>query len=790
MSKATTRDLTFTQNRELSWLKFNERVLAEAADTSVPLIERFRFVSIFTSNLDEFFMVRVGSLMDLNVIAPNDVENKSGETPAEQLEAVYAAVRPLIERRDKIYKALNAALAASGVTDVSYDALSDSQRAFVRDYYKENIRPLLSPQIIDRSHPFPHLKNKALYAAALLGKQGKQTLGIVDIPSSLPRLIMLPGDGVQFIRVEEVVAAQLKKTFKIYEVTEHAVVSVTRNADISLDEERYDDDDDYLTYMSRLLKKRDRLAPVRLEVQGKAPNLAKVLMEFLKLDARQVYTSECPLTLNYAYQLDKCPPYMYDAPHAPVYPDYLNKDQPIWDQVAQRDVLLFYPYQSIQPFLDLLRQSAEDPNVISIKITIYRLAHNSAIAKALCAAAENGKEVTVLMELRARFDEQNNIDWTRELEEAGCRILYGPHNCKCHAKICLITRRDRNGLKYVTQIGTGNYNEKTSTLYTDFCMMTADPNLARDAISFFESMLIGDLSGEYERLMVAPNAMKDRILALIDGEIAKGPEGRIRIKANSVTERDLIDKLSEASCAGVKIDLVIRGICCLVPGVPGKTENITVTSVIGRFLEHSRIYAFGTGDDMQIYLSSADVMTRNQVRRVEIAAPVRSAELKEFLSEYLDRILADNTKAWRLGSDGIYKRLTPAQGEEPLTVQGWYLDHPIHFQPSVKPRQSLKSRLQGCGSDSRQKATGAAGRNRLPRWLFASCALMGPITPASHTCCSPSRSAGRRGRRTSRRTRSACPWSRTPAPAFRSWPPRAARCSPSPHRSGWQACST
>ena len=694
MSKATTRDLSFTQNRELSWLKFNERVLAEAADTTVPLIERLRFVSIFTSNLDEFFMVRAGSLLDLSMIAPDDMENKSGLTPAEQLDAIYAAVRPLVERRDKIYKSLSAALAASGVTEVAYEALSDEQRAFVREYYKENIRPLLSPQVIDRSHPFPHLKNKALYAAALLVSHGKQTLGIVDIPSSLPRLLMLPGDGIQYIRMEAIVAAHLKKTFKIYDVAEHAVIAVTRNADISLDEERYDDDDDYLNYMSRLLKKRDRLSPVRLEVQGKAQNLTKVLMEFLKLDARQVYHCECPLTLSYAYQLDKCPSYMYDPPHTPVYPDYLDKDRPIWDQVKQRDVLLFYPYQSIQPFLDLLRQSAADPNVLSIKITIYRLAHNSAIAKALCDAAENGKEVTVLMELRARFDEQNNIDWTRELEEAGCRILYGPHNCKCHAKICLITRKERNGLSYITQIGTGNYNEKTSTLYTDFCMMTADPNIARDGISFFESMLIGDLSGEYERLLVAPNAMKDRILSLIDEQIALGAAGRIRIKANSVTERDLIDKLSEASCAGVKVDLIIRGICCLVPGVPGKTENITVTSVIGRFLEHSRIYAFGDGDGQKIYLSSADVMTRNQVRRVEIGCPVQSEELKRFLSDYLDRVLADNTKAWRQHSDGTYTRLTPENGAEPITVQGWYLEHPIEFTPSEKPKQSLKSRLR------------------------------------------------------------------------------------------------
>jgi polyphosphate kinase len=365
----------------------------------------------------------------------------------------------------------------------------------------------------------------------------------------------------------------------------------------------------------------------------------------------------------------------------------------MWDQIVQRDVLLFYPYQSMQPFLDLLRQSAKDPNEASIKITIYRLARNSAIAKALCAAAENGKEVTVLMELRARFDEQNNIDWALELEEAGCRIIYGPENLKCHAKLCLITRRERGGLGYIAQVGTGNYNEKTSTLYTDFCMMTADPVITRDAVNFFENMLIGNSAGEYEKLLVAPFAMKDRIMAMIDEQIARGSEGRVRVKANSVTDRELIDKLSEASCAGVKVELVIRGICCLLPGVPGKTENITVISVVGRFLEHSRIYAFGDGPEMKLYLSSADFMTRNQDRRVEVGGPVCSPELKKFLQEYLELLLADNTRAWRLDAEGIYTRLRP-DGAVPIDVQAWYLTHPIEFEKSAQPKESLRNRLR------------------------------------------------------------------------------------------------
>ena len=730
---AKQRDLSYTQNRELSWLKFNERVLAQATDPSVPLMERMRFVSIFTSNLDEFFMVRVGSLIDMDMLAPEERDNKSGMTPREQVSAICAAVRPLIRRRDAIFKEVNGALDNAGVTEASFDALTPGQKAYVQEYYKENIRPLLSPQVIDRSHPFPHLRNKALYAAALLtpsaaggkasaggksaagGKDkasagGKSAaggkdkaapaaklgavLGIVDVPVMLPRVIPLPGSGVRYIRTEAVIAAHLKKIFKIYDVAEQAVISITRNADISLSEERYDEENpDFLNYMRRLLKKRDRLAPVRLELEGKAPRLAKRLCEFLKLESERVYTSQCPLKLDYIDQIDKIPGALFYPPHAPATPDYLSAEMPMWEQIAQRDIMLFYPYQSMQPFIDLLRQSAKDPAVASIKITIYRLARNSAIVKALCAAAENGKEVTVLMELRARFDEQNNIDWTLELEEAGCRIIYGPENLKCHAKLCLITRRERGGMAYVVQVGTGNYNEKTSKLYTDFSMMTADPVIARDAVNFFDNMLIGNSAGEYEKLLVAPYAMKSRIFELIDGQIARGGEGRVRVKVNSVTDRELIDKLSQASCAGVRVDLIVRGICCLTPGVPGKTENITVTSVVGRFLEHSRIYCFGEGQEAAIYLCSADFMTRNQDRRVEVGGPVRSPELRAFLEEYLERILADNTRAWRQQSDGTYVRLTPGENT-PIDVQAWYMEHPIQFAGSVRPRVTLAQKLR------------------------------------------------------------------------------------------------
>ena len=696
MHKTHFRDLSYTQNRELSWLKFNERVLEEAEDKSVPLIERLRFISIFTSNLDEFFMVRVGSLHDLEVMTPDDIENKSGMTPTQQLNAVFEAVRPLIVRRDHIYREVMGELAAKGVSEIAYEALTDSQKAYVVDYYKTNIRPMLSPQIIDRSHPFPHLKNKELYAAALLSAKGKDPLlGIVDVPAGVPPIIVLPGAPMRFVRTEAVVAGHLKKIFKIYVVEEEAVISVTRNADISLDEEKFDEDNpDFLNYMTMLLRKRDRLGPVRLELQGNAPRLAKMLANSLKLDQKQVYSCACPLKLKFAYALDKCAPELYCRPYAPVWPDYIDRNMPVWDQVMQRDIMLMYPYQSIQPFLDLLKQSANDPNVVSIKITIYRLANNSAIAKSLIEAAENGKEVTVLMELRARFDEQNNIDWSREMEEAGCRIIYGPDHCKCHAKICLITRREKNGFSYITQIGTGNYNEKTSSLYTDFCMMTADEGVAQDAVAFFQNMLIGSLVGEYEKLLVAPNSMKNRLMMMIDEEIAKAEEGRIIIKANSITERDLIDKLSEASCAGVKIDLIIRGICCIVPGVPGKTENINVISIVGRFLEHSRIYSFGRGNDRRLYMSSADIMTRNQTRRVEIACPVTSPEIKQMMGDYIDRLLADNTKARKLLNDGNYIRLVPGENA-PLNAQEYYMEHPVQLKATVLPKKTFAQKLFG-----------------------------------------------------------------------------------------------
>lgn len=685
-------DLSYTQDRELSWLKFDQRVLEEAADESVPLMERLRFLSIFTSNLDEFFMVRVGSLVDLHLVAPDALDNKGGRTPAQQLSMIYAAVEPMIRRRDSVYAQVSAALAERGVEDIPYEKLKGEDRDYVRSVYRSSIRPLLSPQIIDPSHPFPHLKNKVLYAAAILNDGHHDRLGIVGVPEAVDPIIVLPGRSGAFVRTESVIAAHLRKIFKIYHLTEQAVVAVTRNADIAYDE-RFDEEDlDLRSHMTRLLRRRERLAPVRLEMQGEAPALRAELLRRLKLDAAQSYVCACPLTLGYAYQLSGLSPALYDPPFAPAWPDYLSRSVPMWRQIEQRDVLLFYPYHSMQPFLELLKESAADPAVLSIQITVYRLARKSAVIKHLCAAAENGKAVTVLVELRARFDEKNNIGWARELEEAGCRILYGPADYKCHAKLCLITRREKGGLRYITQVGTGNYNEKTAGIYTDFCLMTADPAIGADAVSFFQNMLISDLRGSYQRLLVAPVSLKQTLLRLIDAEIARGSRGRIILKTNSVTERELIDKLSQASRAGVRVDLIVRGICCLVPGIPGKTDNITVTSVVGRFLEHSRIYCFGEGALRQIYLSSADIMTRNQVRRVEVACPVQSREVADFLGNYLERILADNVKARRLLSDGTYVAC-PAEGER-VSVQQYYLDHPPVLSPTREYRPGPAERLK------------------------------------------------------------------------------------------------
>ena len=694
-------DLSYTQNRELSWLKFNKRVLEEATDPSVPLMERLKFLAIFSNNLDEFFMVRVGSLMDMAIMTPGEIDNKSGETPSEQLLAIFEAVKPLIQFRDEVYSSLYHELASQGIADVKYADLSKSEKKTVDNHYRMYIAPVLSPQIIDKSHPFPHLRNKALYAAAVLKSGDRELLGIIGVPDTAGPIFMINKTG-KFIRTEEIISAHIKDYFGSYKPESHAIISVTRNADLTIDEENYDEENyddnghDYRSYMAALLKKRDRLAPVRLEIQGNKKNrLAQLLATRLGLAENQIYYSNCPLKTGYIFGLNGFDKSLYYDPFSPARPSFVAENRSIISQIFSRDILLFYPYHSMQTFIDLLKEAAENPRVVSIKITIYRLASNSAVARSLCAAAENGKEVTVLVELRARFDEKNNIEWAKQLEEAGCNVIYGIENFKCHSKICLITLKNKNDFSYITQIGTGNYNEKTSATYTDFCLMTANKAIAADAALFFKNMLIGELYGNYSELLVAPSTMRSSIVRLIEAEASRGENGRIIIKANSITERKLIDKLSEASQKGVKIHLIIRGICCLVPGIKGKTENITVTSIVGRFLEHSRIYIFGNGDNSRIYISSADIMTRNQSRRVEIGCPVYDPDIKKFILEYTDLLIRDNVKSRILLPDGNYVKPVVSEGDALLDAQRHYIDEPPVISMPPEEKKTLADIIRG-----------------------------------------------------------------------------------------------
>ena len=684
-------DYSYTQNRELSWLQFDRRVLEEALDPSVPLFERLKFISIFCTNLDEFFMVRVGSLMDLSIIAPDIRENKTNMTPREQLEAVFAAVKPLVKERDEIYAQVVAALEEYGFKELDLDKLSKKERRFARDYYREYIRPVLSPQVVDERHPFPHLRNKELYIATLLSEEdGSQHLGIVPVPDNIAPIICDPEEPLHFVRAEKLIAYHVKKIFDIYETSEPCIISVTRNADISFDEEKFaDDEGDYRLHVSRLLKKRNRLNPVRLEVEGSPEKLLITgLLKRLKLTKNQMYTYDAPINLDWVFGLErrvsaKEKDKLCYSPFVPRASKEFDLNRSIMAQVEERDRLLFYPYDSIDPFLRMLQEAATDPDVLSIKITVYRLASESRVAQHLAEAAENGKEVTVLMELRARFDEANNIDWSGRLEEAGCNIIYGMENYKCHSKVCLITKRSDDGVTYITQIGTGNYNEKTARLYTDLSLMTADAEIGRDAVTFFQNMLIGNLNGYYRRLLVAPVAIKRTILKLIDREIAKGPEGRITLKCNSVTERDIIDRLAKASQAGVQVRMNIRGICCMLPGIEGKTDNIHVRSIVGQFLEHSRIFVFGEGDDMRMYVGSADLMTRNLVHRVEVAVPITTRRAREAIMLFLDKIFEDNVKARTLEANGEYTMVVESRDkdmypcEKSFSMQDWCIEHPM-----------------------------------------------------------------------------------------------------------------
>ena len=670
-------------NRELSWLKFNVRVLEEARDSSVPLCERLLFSQIFQSNLDEFFMIRVGSLTDRVLVDDNKEDNKTGMTPKEQLEAIYKRVKELVPIKDETYFDTVKELEKIGVEHVKISSLTPEEEGYLRAYFNSEIRPLISPQVVDKRHPFPFLKNKEIYAVTHLESKNSVKLGIIPAGGSFPRMIPLPDKSrFRFLLAEDVILHYCGSVFENYRLLDKALIRITRNADINMEEGLYDHEVDLRQVMEELLKKRKKLAPVRLEISGKlGKDAVEYLCRQLELSGEQISECTAPLDMSFIFSLrnriEKAHPEMFFEPVSPRLPATISPNIPMIQQILRRDIMLSYPYESIRPFIRLLNEAGNDPDVISIKITLYRVASNSKIVEALINAAENGKEVFVLVELRARFDEENNIEWSKRLERAGCKVMYGPENLKVHSKLMLITRKNGNELQHITQIGTGNYNEKTSELYTDLSLMTADPEIGEEAGTVFNALSIGNLVENTSHLLVAPLSLQNKIIDYIDGEIASARssgEGYIGLKLNSLTDKVLIDKLIEASCAGVKIEMVIRGISCLVAGVSGLTENITVRSIVGRYLEHSRIYIFGKGDRQRIYISSADFMTRNTIRRVEVAAPVKSPELRKRVLHIFDIMMRDNVKARIQLPDGTYKRISPTEGEEALTAQQYFID--------------------------------------------------------------------------------------------------------------------
>lgn len=680
----------YTQNRELSWLQFNARVLAEAEDENVPLLERFKFLAIFTSNLDEFFMIRVGSLCDMAAVDKEHTDSKSGLTAKEQLHLIYKAVEPLYARRDAAFSDVDSKLSAIGLRRLTMDSLAPDEQKYIKRYFKDIIAPVLSPQIVDSHHPFPHLEGKVLHIAALLSHKKTERLGLLPVPASLPPVVFLPETPSRYILTEDILLSYADHVFEMYDVLEKTVLCVTRNADIQVDDETFGvEGGDFRKKMEKLLRQRRRMAVVRVEINRPISDHFKehFRSRFEVSDAQIFLSRTAPLKLGYAFSLGEHLPekkraFLSDAPFTPQQPAMLSAGQSLLKAALQRDILLSYPYESMEPFLQMIREAASDPDVLTIKITIYRLAKKARLVEYLCAAAENGKEVTVLIELRARFDEQNNIEWSERLEEAGCRVLYGFEGYKVHSKICLITYRsksepnNKNEIRYITQIGTGNYNEKTAKMYTDYSLMTANQEIGTDAAEFFKNMSIGNLHGAYRHLIVSPVSLKARVLATMDEEIEKGSAGRIIMKMNSVTDVDFIRKVEEASCAGVKVDLIVRGICCILPQVPGHTENVRVTSIVGRYLEHPRVFVFGKGEKTKIYIGSADMMTRNTEKRVEVACPVYDEAVKKRLLHQLKVMLADNVKAREMAEDGTYHK--KAESGRKINAQETFMQEALH----------------------------------------------------------------------------------------------------------------
>ena len=649
-------------NRELSWLKFNERVLEEAENPEVPLCERMTFVSIYQSNLDEFFRVRVGSLQDQMLISTEIRENKTKMTSAEQIRAIIKEVKKLNQRKDKAYEKLMKKIEEYGITLINHASAKSEEKKFLEKYFMKEIMPLSSPTIVGKRQPFPFLKNGEIYAVVVLETRNKkERIGIIPCSNNmLTRMVELPGGKGRYMLIEDLILHYIGKVFKGYKVKGKSLLRVVRNADIDADA-AYDEDLDYREFMEDLMKQRKKLSPVRIDLSREMDEtVVDALCRYLDVTPDRVFRSEAPLDVSFVFQLQdllRRNTELFYEKRVPQKSPEFKDGQSILQQITEEDKLLSYPYDSIRPFLKMLTEAAEDDSVISIKMTLYRLAKQSKVIEALCEAAENGKEVVVLVELRARFDEENNIRWSRMLEEAGCQIIYGLEHYKVHSKLCLITRRGENGIQYITQIGTGNYNEKTARLYTDFSLMTANEQIGMDAARVFQALAKGEVVEDMEHLLVAPKCLQSKVIEKIEEQIQKQKNGEtayIGLKMNSLTDKRIIDKLIDASKAGVKIDMIVRGICCLIPGVEGETENIHVISVVGRFLEHSRIYIFGNGEEAQYYIGSADFMTRNTVKRVEVAAPVYSERLKKRLQDLFDLMLSDNKKARKEDAKGTY----------------------------------------------------------------------------------------------------------------------------------------
>lgn len=684
----------YTQNRELSWLRFNHRVLLEASSKDVPILERLKFISIFMSNFDEFFMIRVGSLLDLLAMKSEIIDSRSGMNVKEQLKAIYVKSEELFNLKDEVYNNIQEELKACSIYDLEYDELDEKERKTVKNYFKNEVMPILSPQIVSPLHPFPHLNNKSLYIANILKHKKEEVLGLIPIPASLPSVLFLSekSQAIKYTRIENILAKFAYKCFSNYEVQETSIIRVTRNADLNFDDENFNFDNDFRKKVKKLLSKRKRLAPVRLEMSSNYACSKKIneklenyLQEKLSLSNRQVFHIKTPMQLDFAFSLQsKLLPhiqknciYQHFNPVYPIAESELLQNKSIIEYVQKKDLLLSLPFENMKPFLNLLKESSNDDSVISIKMTIYRLDEKSKIIEYLSQAAENGKDVTVLIELRARFDEQNNIGWSERLEEAGCNIIYGFENYKVHSKVCLITKREDGEIKYISQVGTGNYNEKTSKLYTDVSLLTYNQNIGKDLSDFFQNMAVSNLNGVYNNILVAPVSLKPTLIKLINEESQKGKDGNIIIKINSITDIDIIRELRNASCAGVKITLIVRGICCVIPNIPNETENIKIINIVGRFLEHTRVYIFGSdkaSEPQKMYISSADLMTRNTEKRVEVACPIYSENIRSQINFIIEASLKDNVKASILQSNAEYLKKEPKKGEELFDSQQALID--------------------------------------------------------------------------------------------------------------------